>query len=149
MPPTPLVRDMDAADLARSRRYYTFAKAPTGARALSPRPTFSPDVLPMPNAAIRCIAISELSEAILRHYRRDTYYNTHHRAELLRLMLVCKAFFYPASAILWSRLDSGLNPLLDLLDLVYVNRNLLLAMQERQTEEYGHCHLVATVYLAD
>lgn len=126
-----IVRSADAE--SAGSRNYTFTQTQTGSlQAIPQQPSFR---AVSPNAATRCIAISKVAENIIKNFLPG------HRmylrpAELLRVMLVCKALFYPASTVLWSHMYQGLNPLFDLLDLVYVVPRLLIELQERPTEQY-------------
>lgn len=93
------------------------------------------DVLPSTTAA-RCLRIAEVGDLIMKNFHRD-FFERRHRAELLNIMLSTKSLFYPACAVLWSRMDGGLDPLFDLLDLMDIDRGLLCALQENPNEKYA------------
>ncbi len=120
---------------ARASRGYKFTTL--GSTPAHPQqPLDNPSQAAFPTtAALRCLCIDEVATRVLAHFRRDFHDDRRHRAGLLNVMLTCKALFYPACAALWRNMDRGLDPLLDLLDLVEVSPDVLRAFRENPCEE--------------
>lgn len=128
--PSLLIRRGDTNGVKASRNYKF-----TPLNSLPPVPSLALQTTFANGAAERCIGIPELADLIISNFNRS-YIEPCHRTELLNIMLVCKALFYPACAVLWRQLDTGLLPLFDILDLIDIDPVLLRALQLNPIKEY-------------
>lgn len=135
MPASPILRRRDTDNVKSSRMYRFTSHRSTPPPAQASLDISVEDVLPSTTAA-RCLRIAEVGELVMKNFHRD-YFERHHRAELLNIMLSTKSLFYPACAVLWRRMDGGLGPLFDLLDLIDVDCTLFCALQENPDEKYA------------
>lgn len=134
-PASSIIRRKDT-DNVKSSRMYKFTSYRTAQQPAQASLDISAEGVLPSAVAVRCLRIAEVSDLIMGHFHRG-YLKRRHRAELLNIMLSTKSLFYPACAVLWRKMDGGLDPLFDLLDLMEIDRGLLRAFQENPNAEYA------------